>query len=68
VTALRRACGAEKQRIEKRLKKMGCNIEQTAILTTRQRQAAVNLFRGIDFDGNLMLTQNVRTAACVSLQ
>ena len=50
---------AEKGRIDQRLKSMGCNIDQTSILTTKQRQAAVELFRGIDEDKNGFLSQEV---------
>jgi hypothetical protein len=35
-------------------------IDQTSIVTTKQRQAAVELFRGIDvIDKNAMLSQEV---------
>ena len=39
------------------------NIDQTSIVTTKQRQAAVELFRGIDVDKNAMLSQEVSPLA-----
>ena len=37
--------------------------DQTSIVTTKQRQAAVELFRGIDVDKNAMLSQEVSPLA-----
>jgi len=57
----------EKDRIDARLQSLGCNIDQTSILTTKQRQAAVELFRGIDVDKNAMLSQEEIEEACGNL-
>jgi hypothetical protein len=37
--------------------------DQTSIVTTKQRQAAVEFFRGIDFDKNAILSQEVSPLA-----
>ena len=39
------------------------NIDPTSILTTKQRQAAVELFHGIDVDKDAMLSQEVSPLA-----